>query len=139
MAEGEQREWALRGLASMLVALPEAHRTLALHLCPDLASADPIPDTYLDSDEQQIANRLMPLELATVDRAILEHCTTSWRQLARVLGPALVALQGQFPTLPLPVYVRRAQALAAAGQLLARGDTRFMRLCEVRLPEGAPG
>jgi hypothetical protein len=139
MAEGEQREWALRGLASMLVAQPEAHRNLALQLCPGLASADPIPDTYLGSDEQQIANRLTPLELEAVDRAILEHCTTSWRQLARVLGPALVALQDQFSEVLLPVCVQRAQALAAAGRLLARGDARFMRLGEVRLPENTAG
>lgn len=139
MPPGEQRTWALRGLASLLLDAPEALRADALLQCPELASADPIPDTYLSVDEQAMAARLTPSELDAVDQALVAGSVTTWRTVARVVGDALVSLHAQPGPPPLGLLLQRVQRLVHRGQLQARGNIDFMRLSEVRLPPGSTG
>lgn len=136
---GEQRSWALRGLASLLLDTPEAFKAKVFKECPELASAEPIPDTYLSVGEQEVESRLTEAEIRELDRALIGGALTSWRKVARVVGDAMVTLQGQQQPLPLGVYVRRVEALSQSGRLEARGRIQFMRVGEVRLPGGGSG
>ena len=131
---GGQRTWALRGLASLLMGTPESFKASVIEQCPELASAEPIPDTYLSVEEQEAESRLTPTEIRALDSALIGGALTSWRKVARVVGDALVTMQGQLQPLPLGVYVRRIEALAKGGELEARGNIQFMRVGEVRLP-----
>jgi len=134
MPEGEQRAWALRGVASMLIETPESFKAAAFELCPELAVAEPIPDTYLSAEERELAARLTLADMQEVDRALIAGAVGTWRKMARVVGHAMVTLQGQVPDLPLGVYMQRIEALVRDARLEAQGDIRFIRLCEVRLP-----
>lgn len=139
MPLGESRTWALRGLASMLLDKPEALRLAAIEQCPELASATPIPDTYLSAEEVEIASRLTPNQLTAVDRALVAGSISTWRTIAWVVGDALVTLDAESLAPPLGVVIQRVQLLVQEGQLQARGNTDFMRLGEVRLPPGCTG
>ena len=134
MPPGEQRTWALRGLASLLLGTPESFKAAVFENCPELASAEPIPDTYLSVEEQEAESRLTTAEIRALDSALIGGALASWRKVARVVGDAMVTLEGQFPPVPLGVYVRRIEALAKCGELEARGNIQFMRVGEVRLP-----
>ena len=136
MREGEQRTWALRGLATLLIGAPDTFRASAVQQCPDLEDIEPIPDTHLNIDEQEIASRVTEAELQAIDGALIAGSVTSWRKVARVVGDALVMLNGQIPGLPLGLCVQRVEVLVQRGELLAQGNTQFMRLGEVRLPAG---
>lgn len=137
MPQSEQRAWALRGLASLLMGSPEALRAAAFERCPELASAEPIPDTVLSVEEAETASRLTPQALQALDSALIDGSLSTWRSAARVIGDAMVSMQHEAPTPPIGVYMRRLQALVQDGRLEARGNTQFMRLSEVRLPTGA--
>jgi Protein of unknown function len=134
MPEGEQRTWALRGVASLLMGIPETLKATAVEQCPELASAVPIPDTHLSVEEEEIASRLTTANVQALDCALIAGAVTSWRKVARVVGDAMVTLQGQGSDLPLGVYMRRVQALVQDARLEAQGSTQFMRFSEVRLP-----
>ena len=134
MPPGEQRTWALRGVASMLMGTPENFKAASIEQCPELVSAQPIPDTYLNAEEQEIASRLTVADMQLLDGALVGGTTTAWRKVARVVGEAMVTLQGRVPAVPLGIFIQRVQALVQAGRLEAIGDTRFMRFSEVRLP-----
>jgi hypothetical protein len=131
---GETRTWAVRGLASLLLGQPEAFTAAAFEQVPELASAEPIPDTYLTAEEQEAEACLTPTESLALDSALVGGAVASWRKVSRVVGDAMVTLQGRQRPLPLGVYVRRVEALAKRGDLEARGHIQFMRLGEVRLP-----
>jgi hypothetical protein len=105
-----------------------------LEKCPELASAEPIPDTYLSVEQQEAECRLTQAEIQALDSALIAGALTSWRKVARVVGDAMVTLQGQFQPVPLGVYVRRIEVLVKSGELEARGNIQFMRVGEVRLP-----
>jgi hypothetical protein len=134
LPSGEQRTWALRGLASLLLGTPESFKATVLEQCPELASAAPIPDTYLSVEQQEAECRLTQAEIQALDSALIAGALTSWRKVARVVGDAMVTLQGQFQPVPLGVYVRRIEVLAKSGELEARGNIQFIRVGEVRLP-----
>ena len=137
MPEGEQRTWALRGLASLLVGSPETFRGALFEQFPELAAAEPIPDTYLVAEEQHAESRITPADFQALDSALIGGALTSWRKVARVIGDAMATLEGQLQPLPIGVYVRRVELLAKAGKLEAKRDIQFMRVGEVRLPGSA--
>lgn len=137
MPQGEKRTWALRGVASLLLGEHQlALKAAAVEQCPELASIEPIPDTYLGAEEQDIASRLTLADMQALDSALIAGAVTSWRSVARVVGDALVTLQGQKPPFPLGVLVCRVGNLVRNGTFEAQGDTHFMRLGEVRLATG---
>ena len=134
MPEGEQRLWALRGIASLLVGTPEAFKAAAVHECPELESVAPIPDTHLTIEEQAIASRLTPADLQAIDAALIAGTVSTWRKVARVVGDALVTLQDRLSDVPLGIYIQRVEALARNGELEVQGNTQFMRFSEAKLP-----
>ena len=134
MPNGAERSRHLRGLATLLVGQPEESRKNAFLQCPELEKAEPFPDSLLDTDEQELVSHLTPSDLKTIDGALLDNSASAWRKAPRVIGSAMVTLEGQFPRLPLGLYVQRIGALVEGGELLARGNIAFMRLSEVRLP-----
>ncbi len=131
---GAERSQHLRGIATLLVGQPEEFRATAVSQCPELQAAEPFPDTLLDTEEQKLVSHLTQSDLKVIDTALLNNSVSSWRKAPRVIGSAMVALEGQFQRLPLGLYVRRICALVEGGKLLARGNVEFMRMTEVRLP-----
>ena len=134
MPNGAERSRHLRGLATLLVGQPKESRATAVFQCPELETAEPFPDTLLDAAEHELVSHLTPSNLKTIDGALLSNSASSWRKAPRVIGSAMVTLEGQFQRLPLGLYVQRIGALVEGGELLARGNIAFMRLSEVRLP-----
>ena len=134
MPPGDRRTWALRGVATLLMDKPESFKAAAVQQCPELAVAEPIPDTHLSAGEQEIASSLAPADVQALDDALIAGAVVSWRNVSRIVGNAMVTLQGQVPALPLGICMLRFEALVQAGRLEARGNTRFMRLSEARLP-----
>ena len=137
LPEGEQRIWTLRGLASLLVGSPETFRAALFKQFPELAAAEPLPDSYLVAEELDTESRITPADFEALDSALIGGALTSWRTVSRVIGDAMVTLEGQLLPLPIGVYVRRVELLVKDGKLEARGDIHFMRVGEVRLP-GVP-
>jgi hypothetical protein len=135
----ERRAWALRGIASLLVGTPETFKVAAFELCPELVNVEPIPDTHLNIEEHAIASRLTPSDMQLLDGALVAGADLSWRNIERVVGLAMVELQGQMPTLPLGIYVQRIAVLVQNGIIEAQGNTAFMRLSEVRLTTRSAG
>ena len=138
MPQSEQRTLALRGIASMLMGTPETFKAASLEQCPELASVEPLPDTYLSAEEQETASSLTLAHMQALDSALVAGTVSTWRSVSRVVGDALVTLQGQLPALPLGICIRRVQGLVSEGRLEAQGNIQFMRLSEVRLPIDGP-
>ncbi len=130
----EERARGWRELATLLVGMPAEFRAAAFRSHPELASAQPFPDTRLSAEEQALASRLDPSDLDAIDQALIENSAVSWRSAARVIGGAMVTLKARFPLLPLGLCVRRIAVLVEGGALLAQGNIEFMRLGKVRLP-----
>ena len=139
MPVGAERSRHFRGLATLLVGQPEEFRAAAVSQCPELEVAEPFPDTLLGPEEQELVSQLTQAELDIIDEALLHCSVSSWRKVPRVIGGAMVALEGRFPRLSLGLYVRRIGTLVESGRLLAKGNVEFMRLSEVRLPAGDEG
>jgi hypothetical protein len=131
---GAERTRHLRGLATLLVGQTEAFKAAAILQCPDLAAAQPFPDTLLSPEEHELVSQLTQSDLDVVDQALLRGCASTWRKVPRVIGGAMVCLEGRFPGLSLGLYVRRIGSLVASGKLLAKGNVEFIRLGEVRVP-----
>jgi hypothetical protein len=134
LPEGAQRALALRGLASLLIGSPETFRVSLFKQVPALATAEPIPDTYLVAEEQETESRITSAEFKALDDALIGGALTSWRKVSRAIGDAMVTLEGRLQPLPIGVYARRIELLAKSGELEAKGDIRFIRVGEVRLP-----
>jgi hypothetical protein len=131
---GAERSRHLRGLATLLVGQPEEFRANAVSQCPELEMAEPFPDTLLGPGEHELVAQLTQADLDVIEEALLHSSVSSWRKLPRVIGGAMVTLEGRFPGLALGLYVQRVVALVEGGRLLAKGNLEFMRLSEVRVP-----
>jgi hypothetical protein len=130
---GEERSGRVRAIATLLVGSPEALRAQALRLCPDIESAQPIPDTQLNKEELAMVSHLTTADLARIDRTLVANTTSSWQKVSRVVGYTLVDLKEELPGIPVGFYAQRAASLVHTGTLRARGRLGFMRLSEVRL------
>jgi hypothetical protein len=137
MPQGDERARQVRAIATLLVGSPEEAREHAIRLCPDIGSAEPIPDTHLEPSELAMVSPLTATHLELIDRTLVANATQSWQSVARVVGYTLVDLKTALPGIPLGFYAQRVRALVHSGALLGRGDLGFIRLSEVRLP--APG
>ena len=134
MPPGEQRTWALRGIASMLMGKPETLKAASIDQCPELATTEPIPDTYLSVEEHELASHITLADTQAIDSALVAGTVTTWRNVARVVGDAMISLHGQVPAAPLGFFIRRIEALVQDGRLEAKGNIQFMRFSQVRLP-----
>ena len=134
MPTGAERSRLLRGLATLLIGQSAEFRANAVSQCPELEVTEPIPDSFLEPEERELVSRLTPPDLKIIDEALLHSSVFSWRKVPRVIGGAMVVLDGRLRGLPIGLYVQRIEALVEGGELLARGNIAFMRLSEVRLP-----
>ena len=133
MPEGEDRSRLVRAIATLLVGSPEELKVQAIRLCPDIESAEHIPDTQLNPVELEMVTHLTASDLELIDRTLVANATQSWQRVARVVGYALVDLKDTLPGIPLGFYAQRVAALVSSSALLGRGDLGFIRLSEVRL------
>jgi hypothetical protein len=134
MPEGQERARQARTIATLLVGSPEALRVQAILQCPDIESAEPIPDTQLNTEELAMVSHLTLSDLALIDRTLLSNARPSWQMVSRVVGYTLVDLKHALPGIPLGLYALRAASLVRSGTLLGRGNLGFIRLSEVCLP-----
>ena len=134
MPVGVERSRHLRGLATFLVGQPEEFRATAISQCPDLELAEPYPDTLLNPEEDKLVSKLTHSDFEVIDEALLGNLGAFWCKVPRVIGSAIVALDGRFTGLPSGLYVQRIGAMVKSGRLLAKGNIEFIRLSEVRLP-----
>jgi hypothetical protein len=93
------------------------------------------PEDQLSSEEEARAARLTAQELARIDASLMSHARPQWRKLAMIVALAMGDCGGQIKNVPDAFYSRRAAQLVSEGKLLASGDLRRMRYCEVKLPE----
>jgi hypothetical protein len=81
-------------------------------------------------------------ETAPYDSHLLKHVTSDWRKMARIIGAAIMELDGtQRDELrsglgtPLDLlFAERLKELAKQGWLEYQGDLNSMGFCELRLP-----
>jgi hypothetical protein len=87
-----------------------------------------------DLDETELAARLGPQGLQSVDAALVGHARRNWLKVARVVIDALQS--GGFPVEDdaTSLHVRRIGELVRLGRLEAQGNLRRPRFSEVRLP-----
>ena len=133
MPDGEERARQLRAIATLLVGSPEALRVQAILQCPDIESAEPIPDTQLNTEELAMVSHLTVADIALIDRTLMANATPAWQMVSRVVGYTLVDLKHALPGIPLGLYAQRAASLVRSGTLLGRGNLGFIRLSEVCL------
>ncbi|GCL62572.1 DUF3658 domain-containing protein [Pseudaquabacterium pictum] len=128
-----ERSGHLRALATMLVGSHEVLRSHAIALCPELEEVEPTSDHCLHESEQKAVAQLKNADIDTIDHELLTNTTCTWTKAIRVIGETLVSLDNRFSAVPLGFYAQRVAALISSGTLEARGNTEFMRLCEIRL------
>jgi pimeloyl-ACP methyl ester carboxylesterase len=97
---------------------------------------DELPDPPLDVEQSLRVSKLTQAELQEIDRELLAQASHDFRKVARVVGMAIGRLQGRIPDVPDIYYAQRVQNLVALGKLESEGNLKFMRLSEVRLPQG---
>jgi hypothetical protein len=93
------------------------------------------PEDQLSSDQEVRADSLTAQELSRIDAALMSHARPQWRKLAMIVALAMADCGGQITNVPDAFYSRRAAQLVSEGKLLASGDLRRMRYCEIKLPE----
>jgi hypothetical protein len=69
------------------------------------------------------------------DDMILASATRDWRKAARVIGETMGRTMELYRQVGDVMLLARLVALVEAGKLIAHGDPRQMRRCEVRLPD----
>jgi hypothetical protein len=92
-------------------------------------------EDMLSSEEEARAALLTPQELDRIDASLTSHARPQWRKLAMIVSLAMADCDGDIENLSDAFYSRRVVQLVAEGKLLASGDLRRMRHCEVKLPE----
>lgn len=94
---------------------------------------DDKPDRSLTIEEQARAARLTPNQLERIDQCLLSHASRNWQKVARIIGQTMMAVEGEFPSLPDGFYSSRIKHLVKSGVLEAVGNLDRMRFSEVRL------
>lgn len=93
------------------------------------------PGDELSNEEVARASRLSVQEVARIDASLLSHARPQWRKLAMIVALAIADCDGDINNVPDAFYARRTARLVSEGKLMASGDLRRMRYCEVKLPE----
>ena len=141
--DDEERRSAFRSHGHVIVEILSSLRAPLVQTYPALDTSSPTedePDTSLDSEEQELVDRLTPEQIQRIDVHLLADCAPQWwRKSARIVGTAWLALSKELPDVPMGYYAQRVIALVEAGRLEAQGNLHYMRFSEVRLPGGAEG
>nr|WP_255491086.1 DUF3658 domain-containing protein [Spartinivicinus marinus] len=74
-------------------------------------------------------------QLAEIDQMLLSHVHPKYnRKVAYLVGATMCDLPNRVKGIPDVFYSQRVAHLVAQGYLVAEGDLKYMRYCEVRLP-----
>jgi hypothetical protein len=98
-------------------------------------SSDVEPEDRISSDEDARGALLTPQQLARIDASLISQARAEWRKVAMVVALAMADCQEEIKDVSDAFYARRVAKLVSDGELLASGDLRKMRYCEVKLPE----
>jgi hypothetical protein len=90
------------------------------------------PDPPLTPEEQAKVSALTAEQLQTIDAALLVYVVPSWRKVARVVGSAMMDLDGKIEDIPDIFYAERVRELVRSGIIESQGNLMFMRYSEVR-------
>ncbi|HEX4049475.1 MAG TPA: DUF3658 domain-containing protein [Steroidobacteraceae bacterium] len=91
-------------------------------------------DDELSSEAEARAALLTPKEIAQIDAALMSHTGNQWRKLAMVVALAMADCEEAIEGVSDAFYSRRAAKLVSDGYLVANGDLRRIRYCEVKRP-----
>lgn len=91
------------------------------------------PDRELDLGERERIAELTPVQLRTIDDALLKLAHAEWRKVAYLVGFAMTNAD-RIPGIPDIYYAQRVRLLVEEGKLEAQGFLDRMRYSEVRLP-----
>jgi hypothetical protein len=98
----------------------------------------PLADPPLTSEQRQKVSSLLPVELSSIDQALLRHVSEDWRKIARVVGFAMSEPVSRVPGIPDVFYAQRVRRLVEVGTLESRGDILAMGLGEVKFASRVP-
>ena len=93
---------------------------------------EPKDDPPLNPEHQAQVNTLSDAELTEIDEAILRNTDTNWRKVARVVGSAMISLEGKHKGLPDVFYAQRVKSFVEDGLLESQGNLNRMRYSEVK-------
>jgi Protein of unknown function len=93
------------------------------------------PEDQLSREQEARVARLTAQELARIDAALISHARPQSRKLAMIVALAMADCGAHITNVADAFYSRRVARLVSEGKLLALGDVRRMRYCEVRLPD----
>lgn len=91
-------------------------------------------EDQLSAKQEARAAMLTAQELDRIDASLLSHARPQSRKLAMIVALAMADCDVHIPNVADAFYSKRAARLVSEGKLLASGDLRGMRYCEVRLP-----
>jgi len=91
-------------------------------------------EDQLSAEQEARAAMLTAHELARIDAALISHARPQSRKLALIVSLAMTDCEAHITNVADVFYSRRVARLVSEGKLLAFGDLRRMRYCEVRLP-----
>lgn len=141
LPDNDERLSAFRSHGQVIVKVLSSLRAPLVLEYPALDTSSPTedePDTLLDPEEQELADRLTPEQIQRIDAQLLADCVAErWRKSARIVGTAWLALSKELPDVSAGYYAQRVIALVEAGSLEAQGNLHYMRFSEVRLPSRA--
>jgi hypothetical protein len=97
---------------------------------------DLLPDPKPTSAQMRAIQALTPADIAEIDATLLAHASETFRKMARVIGGAMMHLDGRYQSVPDIYFAQRVAELVKAGRLQSQGDLHRMRYSEARLPAG---
>lgn len=92
------------------------------------------PDPELTKEQLLIIQNLSETELNEIDEMLISGATERNRKVARIVGSAMMNLDGRVEGIPDVFYAQRIKKLVNEGRLIAEGNLDYMRYSEVRLP-----
>lgn len=85
---------------------------------------------------QELIDAITPEELQIIDDALMaEASAVHFRKVARVVGSAMDATEGETYRIPDYFFASRVQKLVKQGRLVSQGNLKRMRYSEVKLPD----
>jgi hypothetical protein len=91
-------------------------------------------EDQVSAEQEARSSMLTAQELDRIDASVLSHARPQSRKLAMIVALAMADCDVRIPNVADAFYAKRAARLVSEGKLLASGDLRRMRNCEIRLP-----
>ena len=94
----------------------------------------PKEDRNLSEEEKVLVKRLTSKELEYIDKTLLSNANNNWQKIAMLVAIVMKELKDKIKGLPDVFYSKRVRKLVEDGYLESRGNLKYMRFSEVRLP-----